>query len=208
MSRCLTHLPLLVLLGVGGRVGVQAAPATLSSSSSVRRILNHEQPPSPPPPTPPCGTGQQQYAYYAPPPPYGQNTAYASCVDDDTCLQSKPSWGSSYYCSSSTQYCTGSWEDDMADCCPYSCGQCRRRRVSSSGGADPCATQAPSPPFGALSYVPVLSGPTCEASGYSSIKTVRTHARTHEGLSRDLSGQCPYLRRRARRASPPAWAGD
>ena len=40
--------------------------------------------------------------------------------DDDVCLQTSPSWGSSYTCASYTKYCT-SWAKDMRRCCPISC---------------------------------------------------------------------------------------
>merc|ERR1712166_967046 len=44
------------------------------------------------------------------------------CVDDDTCLQPKNGWGSSFTCSNSIEYCS-SYANDMA-CCPKTCNKC------------------------------------------------------------------------------------
>ena len=54
----------------------------------------------------------------------GFSASPALCTDDNVCLQSKPSWGDSYTCAGSTTYCTGSWAEDMHNCCPMSCGIC------------------------------------------------------------------------------------
>lgn len=46
------------------------------------------------------------------------------CPNDDPCLQARPSWGTSYTCTKSTQWCTGTWAKDMIDCCPSACDVC------------------------------------------------------------------------------------
>ena len=41
--------------------------------------------------------------------------------DSDACLQGSSGWDSSYFCASSSSYCT-SWAKDVRRCCPTSCG--------------------------------------------------------------------------------------
>jgi hypothetical protein len=62
----------------------------------------------------------------------------SQCVDDDACLQAKPTWGASYNCAGSTQYCT-SYASDMATCCPESCGKCSDDEVPDRSSCEYCA---------------------------------------------------------------------
>jgi len=48
-------------------------------------------------------------------------TTLGKCSDSDTCIASQPSWGASYTCANSVQYCEGSWAPDMLKCCPLAC---------------------------------------------------------------------------------------
>merc|ERR1712166_1151064 len=66
-----------------------------------------------------------------------QKAPSTRCDDDDTCLQAKPAWGSSYTCSSSSKYCS-SYADDMA-CCPKTCNKCSSPSTPPGG-----STEAPS----------------------------------------------------------------
>ena len=61
-----------------------------------------------------------------------------ACVDDDSCLQSKPAWGTSWSCASSTIYCESARSDDMTDCCMLSCAM--------AGYDMDCAIKPPSLP--------------------------------------------------------------
>ena len=59
--------------------------------------------------------------------------------DSDTCLQTSPSWGSSYRCASSTEYCL-SYGKDMRRCCPEACntGRFTEEECISFSGSGTC----------------------------------------------------------------------
>jgi len=48
----------------------------------------------------------------------------STCSNDDSCLQARSGWGSSYTCSASTKWCS-SFKHDMELCCPQACGTCK-----------------------------------------------------------------------------------